>query len=214
MSVELDDVKKFFTDHIEDETVKSYLGELVPAPSVEQKPIGVEDVNQFLNTPEGKNLLQPMMDKRVTDALETYKKKTFEPEVNARVAAELLKRNPEESPAERRIRELEENQRRMDEERATEKLKNQIKELAFKEGIDPDFVNDIPFSSPEQAALYFRRFKQKIEEVKKEKANELLAIGGIKPGAGSGSGSAGKKDFRNMSLQEAIALEEAGEFDK
>lgn len=212
MDPTLDDVKKFFEDHKEDEDVKVYLGELVPAP--EAKPIGVDDVKSWLELPEGKSFIQPIMDKRVTESIETYRKKTLEPEVNARVAAELLKRNPEETPADRRIRELEENQRRMDEERLLEKKVSQIKELAFKEGVDPDFISGISFDSIEAAALYMRRYKQKIEEAKKEKANELFATGGFKPGSGNQKETSTKKDLSKMSLKEAIALEEAGEFDK
>ncbi len=215
MEITLDDVKKFFADNVENEDVKAYLLELAPpAEPAEAKPLSQDDVKTYLETSEGRLLIQPMMDKRVTEAIETYRKKTLEPEINARVASEMLKRNPEETPADRRIRELEERNRRMDEEREIEKKLNSIKELAFKESIDPDFISGINFDSVEAAALYMRRFKQKIAEVEKNKANELFATGGFKPGSGNPKDNPSKKDFSKMTLKEAIALEEAGEFDK
>lgn len=215
MDITLDDVKAFFANNAENEEVKKYLEEIAPkAEPPAPAPLNPEDVKNYLETAEGRAIIQPMMDKRVTEAIETYRKKTLEPEINARVAAELLKRNPEETPAERRIRELEERQRQIDEERALEKKQNSIKEIAFKEGVDPDFIAGINFESVEAAALYMRRFKQKIAEAEKAKANEIFALSGYKPGSGEKKDTAAPKDYSKLTLKEAIALEEAGEFDK
>lgn len=203
-----EEVKEFFAENKEKEEVQGFLKELVP-----EKPLTTDTVNQFLGTTEGKQFIQPLMDKRVTEALETFKKKTFESEVNARVAAELLKRNPEETPEQKRIRELEQNMKRAEEERAVEKLRGQIKDLAFKEQVSPDFIDEIPFQSPEQAALYIRRFKQQIEDAKTAKVNELLASG-FKPGTGNQKESSGKRDISKLSQKELIELEMSGELDK
>jgi len=208
MAITFDDVKQFFKENAENPDFQVLLKEIVP-----EKPLTTDLVQQYLGTAEGKNLIQPLMDKRVTDALDTFKKKTFESEVNARVAAEMLKRNPEETPEQKRIRELEESMRRSAEERALEKLQGQIKDLAFKEQVPPDFISDIPFSSPEQAALYIRRFKQQLEDAKTAKVNELISSG-FKPGAGNQQGSSGKKDLSKLSFEEMVALEESGELDK
>lgn len=89
---------KLLEANSDDETIKTYLKGLVP-----EEPITPDKVKAYLDTPDGKALIQPMMDKRVTEALDTYKRKTFDNEVNARVAAELLKRNPEETPEQKRV---------------------------------------------------------------------------------------------------------------
>lgn len=208
MAITIDDVKQFFKDNADNPDLQVFVKELVP-----EKPLTTDLVQQYLSTAEGKALIQPLMDKRVTDALETFKKKTFESEVNARVAAEMLKRNPEETQEQKRIRELEESMKRSAEERAIEKLQGQIKDLAFKEQVPPDFIADIPFSSPEQAALYIRRFKQQIEDAKTAKVNELIASG-FKPGTGNQQPSSGKKDLSKLTFEEMVALEESGELDK
>ena len=203
-----EDVKGYLEAHKEDVDVLQYVRAMTP-----DKPLTVEQVNQFLNTSDGKQLIQPLMDKRVTEALDTFKKKTFESEVQARVAAELLKRNPEETSEQKRIRELEDNMKKQNEERELERLKSQIKDSAFKEGIPLDFVDDLPFGSVEQANLYFRRFKQQIEDAKTAKVNELLASG-FKPGAGNQKESAGKRDLTKLSQKEIMELEMSGELDK
>ena len=160
-TITFEQVKSFLEANSDDEAVKSYLKGLVP-----EEPITADKVKLYLDTPDGKALIQPMMDKRVTEALDTYKRKTFDNEVNARVAAELLKRNPEETPEQKRVRELEENMRKMKEEQETERLKSQIKDLAFKEGVALDFIDNIPFTSVEQANLYIRNFKNELENAK------------------------------------------------
>ena len=208
MEVTFEDVKEFLETHKEDVDVIQHLRTISP-----DKPLTSDVVNQFLGTSEGKQLIQPLMDKRVTEALETFKKKTFESEVQARVASEMLKRNPEETTEQKRIRELEESMRRQEEERTQERLKSQIKDLAFKENIPLDFVDDIPFGSPEQANLYFRRFKQQIEDAKTAKVNELLA-NGFKPGTGNQKDSTGKRDLSKLSQNELVELEMSGELDR
>lgn len=71
-----------------------------PTPSV----IDVESVKAFLDTEEGKALIQPKLDSHTTKGLETFKAKTL-PKL---VEEEVAKRNPEETPEQKRIRELEE----------------------------------------------------------------------------------------------------------
>ena len=207
--MEFAEVKTFIEEHKGEEEVSGFLKTLVPEPAVT-----TDVVNKFLGTEEGKRLVQPLMDKRVTEALDTFKKKTFESEVQARVAAELLKRNPEETPEQRRIRELEENMKKSEEERANERLKAQIKDLAFKEQVSPDFIDEIPFSSPEQAALYIRRFKQMVTDAQTAKINELLANGSFKPGAGNQHESSQKRDLSKLSRDELIAMEIDGKLDE
>ena len=103
--------------------------------------------------------------------------------------------------------------KRMKEEQEMERLKSQIKDLAFKEGVSLDFIDNIPFTSVEQANLYIRNFKTEIENAKTAKVNELLASG-YKPGAGNEIKSTNKVDLSKLSEKEMIEMEMAGELDK
>ena len=126
------------------------------------------------------------MDQRVTDAIKTHDEKS-KPKIDAAIksgiAAEMLRLNPQETPEQRRLRELEEKDRLRDQEWENEKLRGKIKEIAFKEGIDPAFIEGIPFPSTEEATLYIQRYKEKFNKDLEKNLNERLAAT-IKPNAG------------------------------
>ena len=178
VTLTLEQVKDFLTQNKDKPEIVSLFSEL--------HPITTDAVSAFLETKEGQDLIQPYGDKRVTSAIETYKKGKFESEVKARVAAELLKMNPSETPEQKQIREMREEMEQEKRERERERLQGQIKELAFKEGLKPEFISGINFGSLEEAALYAKTFKAEQEELKIKVTNELLANGSYKPKSGEG----------------------------
>ena len=177
---EVEQVKDALIANKEKPEIISLFDELHPRPE-----LVADDVKPFLETKEGKELIQPYGDKRVTEALETYRKGKFEQEVKARLAAEILKINPAESPEQKQIREMREEMEKDKKERERERLQGQIKELAFKEQVDPEFISGINFGSLEEATLYTKTFKAKQEELKLKVTNELLANGSYKPKSGT-----------------------------
>lgn len=201
----LDDVRAYLKQHEKDEDVIAYMAELNP-----DKPITDEQVLEFLDTDEGKQLIQPKIDSRVTEAIKTYKTGHFTQEVKAAVAAELVKINPTETPEQKRIRELEAEQKKMAEGWEYDKLQGQIKELAFKEGVKPEFMSGLAFNSLEEAALYVKRLKQEQEEVKKAAINEFLAKNSFEPGSGNGKDGIGRVDLSKLSEKEILQLEQEG----
>jgi hypothetical protein len=210
-NVTIEDVMEFLLSKKSDERVIAMLDELVP-----EKPLTAEKVSAFLGTDEGKALIQPMMDSRVTEAIKTYKSGHYEKELKAAVAAEILKLNPQETAEQRRIRELEEKDAQRDKEAARDKLRSQIKELAYQQSINPKFVDSLEFNSVEEAALYFKNFKSEIETAQQNKANELLAAG-YKPGSGSDQGKKGVmsgKEYAALPFEERIRMQESGEADQ
>ena len=88
LKVTLDDVKKFMTDNKEDKDVVAYVN---------------EQGKSFLDSPEGKSLLQPKLDSFFSKGLESWKDRTL-PTI---IEDEIKKRNPEETAEQKRIRELE-----------------------------------------------------------------------------------------------------------
>jgi hypothetical protein len=207
----IEDVMEFLLAKKSDEKVVAMLDELVP-----EKPLTAEKVSAFLGTDEGKALVQPMMDSRVTDAIKTYKSGHYEKELRAAVAAEILKLNPQETAEQRRIRELETKDVQRDKEAARDKLRGQIKELAYQQSINPKFVDSLEFNSVEEAALYFKNFKGEVETAQQNKVNELLASG-YKPGSGSDQNKKGVmsgKEYAALPFEERIRMQESGEADQ
>jgi len=89
----IQEIRDFLTENKETDEVKGFLAELIP----EQK-ITSDIVKPFLETQDGKLLVQPLIDKRITDAIKTFKEGHFDKEVKAQVAAEILKINPQITP--------------------------------------------------------------------------------------------------------------------
>lgn len=205
VTLTLEQVKDFLTQNKEKPEIVALFSEL--------HPITTDAVSAFLETKEGQDLIQPYGDKRVTSAIETYKKGKFEAEVKARVAAKMLEMNPGETPEQKRIRELEEKDALRDQEWARKELQSQIKELAFNEKVNPKFISGINFASLEEAALYIKEFKTEQETLKTATVNELLASGSYKPKSGNDP-SKEKIDISKLTMEEAIELEMNGELDK
>lgn len=204
----IEQVKEFLIQNKEKPEIVTLFSELNPRPE-----LTVDEVRPFLETKEGKELIQPYGDKRVTEALNTYKKGAFEAEVKARVAAKLLELNPGETPEQKRIRELEEKDAARDREWAQKELKSNIEKLAFKEGVDPEFISGINFASVEESALYIKNLKTREESIKQKVTNELLANGSYKPKGGK-AGDESKIDLSKLTTEQAIELEMKGELDK
>lgn len=93
--MDLEQVKQFLNENKDDKEVSAYLGEL-------RQPTA-QDVEGYLDTAEGKQLLQPRLDSYFTKGLNSWKEKTL-PNV---IEDELKKRNPEMTEEQRRINELE-----------------------------------------------------------------------------------------------------------
>lgn len=65
--------------------------------------VNTEAVTTFLGTEDGKRLIQPQMDKRANDAIQTWKLNNLQKEIDKAVIAA----NPSDTPEQKRIKELE-----------------------------------------------------------------------------------------------------------
>jgi len=210
MEITLDDVKAF----IESNKANPDVAEFVVSISVD-KPMSPELVGAYLQTTEGKNLVQPMIDQRVTDAIKTHDEKQ-KPKVDAAIksgiAAEMLRLNPQETAEQRQVRELLQNQKEMQEQMEKDKRDAKIKELAFKESVSPDFVEGIPFPSVEEATLYIQRYKDHFNKALEKEINERMAKDSYKPGKGKEEEK--KIDLSKLSQAELIKMEMDGQLDQ
>lgn len=206
----IDEVKEWLKAKEKDESVISFLAEMNP-----DKPVTAEQVNEFLSTEDGQKVIQPMLDRHTTEGIKTYRKNQFDREVKSAVAAEILKINPTETPEQKRIRELEEKDRQRDAEWAKKDLDSQINTLAYKEGVNSEFLSGLTFNSLSEAQLYIKNFKNQIEEAKIAKANELLAQG-FKPGSGQEEKKEGMtfSEYAKLPESERLAMQESGAADR
>lgn len=207
----LDEIRSF----IEANKTNPDVAEFIVSISVD-KPLNPELVSAYLQTIEGKNLIQPMMDKRVTEAIKTHDE-TQKPKIDAAIksgiAAEMLRLNPQETPEQRQVRELLANQKEMQENWERDKRNSKIKELAFKENIDPAFIEGISFPSVEEATLYIQRYKDFHNKAVEKAINERLAMDSFRPGKGKDDDKK-KVDLTKLSREELIRMEMDGKLDQ
>lgn len=210
MEITLEDVKQFFEANAENEDVKSFLVSLAP-----EKSITVEQVNAYLQTAEGKALIQPIADKRVTDALKTYRENQFEKEVKEQVAKEILRLNPSETPEQKQIRELREDVEKERKARERDNLRRQVVEEAARRGIPSWWVEDFTGTSLDEAKVFMGKIENSYEDIKSKTRNDLLAEGTYKPGSGRRDDSNKRKvDVSKLSQAELIQLEMEGKLDE
>jgi Domain of unknown function (DUF4355) len=132
--LKLEDIKKFLSENKEQEDVKAYLGEL-SAPTVE----GVEG---FLDTAEGRKLLQPRLDANFTKGLNTWKEKNLD----KLVEDEVKKRNPDKTPEQLELdklrKEIEDERKARNRETLVNKALKVADEKALPKGIIDFFIAD------------------------------------------------------------------------
>lgn len=177
-----------------------------------------ETVAEYLKTDEGKRILEPLVDRRVTEAIRTHDakvKETSEAEVKRRVAEEILKANPQETPEQKQIRELRERIDRQDDEVKRTKRESELKDFAAKEEIDHEIAALMlpAFPSVEEGKLGLQAVKKLVQTRIDRMVNERLA-GGFKPGSGNGQQGKGKVDASKLTFQEAVALELEGKLNE
>lgn len=132
--MKLEDVKKFLEENKEQEDVKAYLGEL--------SAVSADKVKGFLDTDEGKRLLQPRLDSNFTKGLDTWKKNNLE----AIIEEEVNKRNPQKTPEqielEKLRKEIEDERKARNRESLVNKALKVADEKALPKGIIDFFIAD------------------------------------------------------------------------
>ncbi len=206
LTIEL--VREWLTENKDTEEVKGFFAEIIPeAPS-----ITAENVLPFLDTPEGKALIEPRIDQRVTSAVQTHDVKTQEAndtKVKTAIAAEKLKLNPAETVEQKQIRELQEQVSAVTTKSERDMLTRKVVEIVAAKGLDTrcaDMILD-PISTPEQGEVAAETLRTIFSEHDTETTNKLMS-NGFKPGAGDDKKD--KVDLSSLSWEETLAMETEG----
>jgi hypothetical protein len=206
MELTIEQVREWLAENKDTEPVKAFFAEIVP--KVE---ITADAVSPFLETPAGQQLIQPIADKRVSDALKTYKEGHYADELKADVAKKILELNPTETPAAKEIREIREELETEKKARKGDSLRRQIVEEAAKENVPSWWVDDFSGNTIDEAKVFLGKVKAHDEAVAERVRNELLTQG-FKPGGG-GEENKEKIKLSSLSLEETVDLEMKGELD-
>jgi|LSQX01.3.fsa_nt_gb hypothetical protein len=121
-------IKQMIEANKDNQDVQNYLKGL--------NPLTPEGVTAFLDTAEGKKILQPKLDQHFTKGLETWKEKTFP----TLMEEEIKKKFPAETEEQKRMRKLEDELAKEREARIRSELANKATTLATEKELPVELV--------------------------------------------------------------------------
>ena len=95
--MDIKEVQEFITKNAEDKGVQKYIKGLITP----------DGVNEFLDTADGKKVIQPKLDSHFTKGLETWKTNNLQTVIDEAVKTEVTKRYPEETEEQKRLKTIE-----------------------------------------------------------------------------------------------------------
>ncbi|MCP3741454.1 DUF4355 domain-containing protein [Rossellomorea sp. BNER] len=164
--MDLEQIKKFLEENKDKEDVKAYLNRLSTVSS--------DKVSRFLDTEEGKRLIQPKLDSHFTKGLETWKTNNLDSLVEAK-EKELY---PEETEEQKRIRKLEKELEDQRNESKREKLMNKAVSYASEKSLPADIVGFFLGDDEESTIKNLGTLEEKYTAAVKNAVNEKFKNGG------------------------------------
>ncbi len=194
----IEELKAFLAENKEVPEVMAVIATYAP-----KQELNADIVEPWIATEEGAKFLQPLLDANATKAIQTHDTKQAaknKAEVDKRVAAEILKLHPEETPEQKQIRELGLKFEESEKARASEALATQISAKAHEMGVDPIFVRAMNHGSVDEAVVWMKKVIDRDKAIQAKVANEIAASG-AKPGSGN-PGADGKIDISKMDAKQ------------
>lgn len=164
---------------------------------------GVEDFKKFMETEEGKKILNPMFDKRVSTAIETWKTNNIDKVVND----ELVKRGFVQTDEQKKMMELENEIASIRKEKEmAEKRAIALAELNAN-GLNATLADYIPHDSEESIRNGVTTFKSILDDLVAQEVKKKTAGTGAKPqGVKQPQPQLTTKDVMKMSYRERNQL--------
>ncbi|AFJ61284.1 MULTISPECIES: DUF4355 domain-containing protein [Bacillus] len=189
--MDLKTVKEFLEQNKEKEEVKSYLEEL--------SAVSADKVSGFLDTDEGKKILQPRLDEHFSKSLNTWKTNNLQKHVDEKVK-ELY---PEKDPLELKVANLEKQL-------AMKEMRSFAMDKAHKEGLPLELVDLVMGEDQEKTSSNLDLLKGVFSQHIENKTQERLKADGIDPkGSQEPPKTFTMEQLKNMSEEEYIKNQEA-----
>lgn len=115
-----------------------------------------DNVKTYLATPDGKKVLQPLLDSNFTKGLETWKTNNLD----ALVEDELKKRNPDKSPAEIEVEKLRQEIEKERNDRARSELSTKALKLAQEKGLPIDVIDFLIGADEETTTANLAKYEE------------------------------------------------------
>lgn len=188
----LEEIKAFFDQNKDNADVQSYLGEL--------SAVSADKVKGFLETDDGKRLLQSKLDSHFTKGLETWKQNNLDALVDAKVK-ELY---PEETPEQQRIRKLEQQLEEQKKAAETQILTNKAVAYASENGLPTDVVSFFLGEDEDSTIKNLDLLKEKYEAAVSARVDETFDKNGRRIENGGGGGNTAASSLSELAAQASI----------
>lgn len=188
----LEEVKKFIEENKDNEEVKNYVAGFVTSDRVEN----------FLNTDDGKKVLQPKLDQYFNKGLETWKKNNLDKLVDDKVK-ELY---PDETPEQKELKKLRQEIEQAKQEREKERLRNVA--LTTADGkIPKDLVGYLLGEDEETTTANIQKVAELFENHVSSKVEEKFKQNSREPHkGGGGENEITKEEFMKMGYQDRVKI--------
>lgn len=191
-SITLDAVKKFLTDNKDNEDVKGYLGELSAVSS--------DKVKGFLETEEGKKLIQPKLDSHFTKGLETWKANNLQKLIDDEVAKRNPAKTPEQIELEKLRKEIEDERKS----RTRQELVNKALKVADEKQLPKGVVDFFIAEDEENTLANLSKLEEEYSKAVQAAVDAKFKEGGRIIDPGSGSGGSGTIDIDSIANEVSI----------
>jgi polyhydroxyalkanoate synthesis regulator phasin len=176
----LEEIKQFLSENKDQDDVKAYLGEL--------SAVSTDKVKGFLDTEEGKRLIQPRLDQNFNKGLETWKSNNLE----SIIEEEVKKRNPDKTPEQKKIEELEKKIQDAENARVRGELVNKAFKVADEKSLPKDVIDFFIGEDEEKTLENLTKFEQSYSAALQKAVDEKFKAGGRQvPGGEKGDNSVG-----------------------
>lgn len=175
--MDFNEVKTYIEQNAQNEEVFNYISGFVTP----------DRVNSFLETEDGKKVLQPKIDSHFTKGLETWKTNNLEKLINE----EVTKRNPQETPEQKQIRELTERLNNKETAERRQVVKNHALTHANNKKLPVDIIDFFLGDNEEITTTNLTKLEEVLNNHIATAVEERLK-GGYKPPAG------GKSDEKEL----------------
>lgn len=192
----LEEVKSFIDENKEQEDVKVFLQGYQSQPSV-------EDLQKFaLEHEEGKKWFDSQRDKHFSKGLETWKTNNLE----SIIAEELKKRNPDKSPEQLRIEQLEAQFAELENAKTRESLKNKALTVANEKKLPTNILDFFIGQDEDTTVSNLTVFEEAMQAYVTAQVEERLKGSYTPPSGGDASKGMTKEKFFTLSHEERTKL--------
>ena len=165
-----------------------------------------EGVKEYLETDEGKKLIQPMLDQYFNKGLETWKQNNLDKIKQEAIDQAIKEKYPEETEEQKRLKKLEQDLDNERKAREQERLKNKAISEATQKGLPVDLVDHFVGPDEDTTISNLTKFEQTLNSFKEKWANETFKEGGTDPHKRNKStGTFSKEQLEKMSPDEINA---------